>query len=62
MLVIVFAVADTIDEAITLANASDYTLTAAVWTSNIYSAQLVTSRVRSGKKIFSVNMIGVIRN
>lgn len=48
--VVVFAEVDTIDEAIDLANASDYdySLTSSVWTSNIYSAQTVVARLRAG--------------
>ncbi|KAG6828224.1 hypothetical protein H0H92_008757 [Tricholoma furcatifolium] len=46
--VIVFATVETVDEAVELANASEYTLAAAVWTNDIYKAQEVANRVRSG--------------
>ncbi|RDB18697.1 Salicylaldehyde dehydrogenase [Hypsizygus marmoreus] len=46
--VVVFCVVDNIDEAIEMANASEYSLTAAVWTSNMYSAQRVSSSIRAG--------------
>ncbi|KAF9459102.1 aldehyde dehydrogenase [Collybia nuda] len=43
-----FAVVDTIDEAIELANTSEYSLVSSVWTSNMYSAQRISSEVRAG--------------
>ncbi|GJJ14015.1 hypothetical protein Clacol_008272 [Clathrus columnatus] len=41
-------VCDTVDEAINLANATDYTLTSALWTSSISGLRLA-SRIRAGK-------------
>ncbi|KAF5380183.1 hypothetical protein D9615_006180 [Tricholomella constricta] len=46
--VVGFAVVDTVEEAIGLANASEYSLTASVWTSNVYLAQTVASAIRAG--------------
>lgn len=46
--VIVFSVVDTIDEAIELANATDYSLSASLWTSNVHTALEVAPRIRSG--------------
>ncbi|KAJ3748511.1 Aldehyde/histidinol dehydrogenase [Lentinula detonsa] len=46
--VIVLVAADSVDEAVELANASDYSLTAALWTSNLYSAKDVAARIHSG--------------
>lgn len=46
-LVIVFAVVDTIDEAVETANASEYSLSASLWTGDLYAAQLIASRVRA---------------
>jgi acyl-CoA reductase-like NAD-dependent aldehyde dehydrogenase len=46
--VIVIVAADSINEAVDLANASDYSLTAALWTSNLYKAKDVSSRIHSG--------------
>ncbi|KAK0461058.1 aldehyde dehydrogenase [Desarmillaria tabescens] len=43
-----FAVCDTIDEAVELANDSDYTLSAALWTSSLESAMSVAPKIRSG--------------
>ncbi|PAV19094.1 aldehyde dehydrogenase [Pyrrhoderma noxium] len=47
------SVVDTVDEAIELANATDYSLSAAVWTKDVNLALNVASRVRAGCK--SVN-------
>lgn len=52
-LVIVIVAADSIDEAVELANASDYSLSAALWTSNLYLAKEVSSRIRSGTSIYT---------
>ncbi|KIK67878.1 hypothetical protein GYMLUDRAFT_36676 [Collybiopsis luxurians FD-317 M1] len=46
--VIVIVPAESIDEAVDLANASDYSLSAALWTSNLYLAKEVSSRIHSG--------------
>ncbi|KAI0265678.1 aldehyde dehydrogenase [Gloeopeniophorella convolvens] len=44
----VFAAVDTIDEAVELANASDYSLSAALWTRDVYNAVNVAMRIHSG--------------
>ncbi|KAJ7735095.1 Aldehyde/histidinol dehydrogenase [Mycena maculata] len=46
--VIVFALVDTPEEAVELANASDYTLSAALWTSDMYMAQRIAPLIRAG--------------
>ena len=46
--VLVFAVVDTIDEAVELANASNYSLSASLWTKDVYNAINVAMRIRSG--------------
>ncbi|KAF8189363.1 Aldehyde/histidinol dehydrogenase [Pholiota molesta] len=46
--VMVFAVADTVDEAVDLANASDYSLAASLWTGDIFAGQAIASRIRAG--------------
>ncbi|KAG6849253.1 hypothetical protein H0H93_010002 [Arthromyces matolae] len=46
--VLVFVVINTVNEAVELANASDYSLTAGVWSSDVYAAQQVAARVRAG--------------
>ncbi|KAH9040247.1 aldehyde dehydrogenase [Lactarius hengduanensis] len=46
--VLVVAVVDTIDEAVDLANATEYSLAAAVWTNDLYNAMSVSRRLRSG--------------
>ncbi|KAJ6532750.1 Aldehyde/histidinol dehydrogenase [Mycena vulgaris] len=46
--VIAFAVVDTPEEAVELANASDYSLSAALWTSDMYLAQRVALLIRAG--------------
>ncbi|KAG6860491.1 hypothetical protein C0995_010528 [Termitomyces sp. Mi166 len=46
--VLVFVVVDTVDEAVELANASEYSLTAGVWSNDAYVAQHVAARVRAG--------------
>lgn len=48
-LVIVVSVADTIDEAVELANASDYSLVASLWTRDINLAFEVAPRIRAGQ-------------
>ncbi|KIJ28084.1 hypothetical protein M422DRAFT_37450 [Sphaerobolus stellatus SS14] len=42
------SVVDTVDEAIQLANSSDYSLAAALWTSDIHRSLDIASRIRSG--------------
>ncbi|KAG6899940.1 hypothetical protein C0993_005062 [Termitomyces sp. T159_Od127] len=39
---------ETVDEAVELANASEYSLTAGVWSNDVYAAQHVATRVRAG--------------
>ena len=46
--VVIVAVVDTVDEAVELANCSDYTLMAGLWTRDIYNAFSVSERMRSG--------------
>ncbi|KAF8962311.1 Aldehyde/histidinol dehydrogenase [Flammula alnicola] len=46
--VIVFAVVESIDEAVDMANASEYSLAASLWTSDLYGAQSIASRIRAG--------------
>lgn len=40
---------DTVDEAVELANDSDYTLVASLWTTNVYNAFEVGGRIRAGE-------------
>ena len=47
-LVVVFAVAETVEEAIELANASEYSLSASLWTSNVFKGQRIAGLLRSG--------------
>ncbi|KAJ7484397.1 Aldehyde/histidinol dehydrogenase [Mycena latifolia] len=46
--VIAFAVVDTPEEAVELANASDYSLTSSLWTSDMYMAQRIAPLIRAG--------------
>lgn len=48
-LVLAIAVADTVDEAVELANNSEYTLVSSLWTTNVYSAFEVAGRIRAGE-------------
>jgi acyl-CoA reductase-like NAD-dependent aldehyde dehydrogenase len=45
--VLVLVAVDTIHEAVELANASDYSLVASVWTKDVYSAMDVAMRIRA---------------
>ncbi|KAI0265688.1 aldehyde dehydrogenase [Gloeopeniophorella convolvens] len=56
--VLVLAVADTVDEAVELANATEYTLTASVWTNDVYDAIGIAMRLRAG----AVNINGITIN
>lgn len=49
LLVVVFAVAETVQEAIDLANASEYSLSASLWTSNVFEGQRIAGLIRSGR-------------
>lgn len=49
MLVLAITPVDTVDEAVELANDSDYTLVASLWTTNVYNAFEVGGRIRAGK-------------
>lgn len=44
-----FAIADSVDEAVELANSSDYSLSASLWTSDVYAGQAIASQVRAGE-------------
>ncbi len=46
--VVVISVVDTVDEAIELANASEYSLTASVWTKDRYKGVEVANQIRAG--------------
>jgi acyl-CoA reductase-like NAD-dependent aldehyde dehydrogenase len=48
-LVVVFAVAETVQEAIELANSSEYSLSASLWTSNVFEGQRIAGLIRSGR-------------
>jgi acyl-CoA reductase-like NAD-dependent aldehyde dehydrogenase len=52
--VLALAVVDTIDEAVELANASDYSLAASLWTKDVYNAMNVAMRIRSGLWLYIV--------
>ncbi|EDR01973.1 uncharacterized protein LACBIDRAFT_175070 [Laccaria bicolor S238N-H82] len=43
-----FAIADSVEEAVELANSSDYSLSASLWTSDVYKGQAIASQVRAG--------------
>ncbi|ESK92591.1 vanillin dehydrogenase [Moniliophthora roreri MCA 2997] len=46
--VVLVTMVETVDEAVDLANASDYSLTSSLWTSDLYLAQQVASRINAG--------------
>jgi acyl-CoA reductase-like NAD-dependent aldehyde dehydrogenase len=50
--VIVFAVVDTVDQAVELANSSDYSLVASLWTRDVNAAFDIAGRIRAGKAHF----------
>ncbi|TFY71895.1 hypothetical protein EVG20_g1109 [Dentipellis fragilis] len=45
--VMLIAVVDTVEEAIELANATEYTLTSSIWTKDLYNAMNIASRIRA---------------
>lgn len=47
--VTVFVVCDTVDEAIELANDTEYSLAAALWTQDVEKGKEVADRIYSGK-------------
>lgn len=49
MLVLAIAVVDTVDEAVELANDSEYSLVSSLWTTNVHKAFEVGSRIRAGE-------------
>ena len=53
--VLILAVVDTVDEAVELANASDYSLVASLWTKDVYNAVNVAMRIRSGVWFYFVS-------
>lgn len=52
LLVIMFSVVESIDEAVQLANTSDYSLVASVWTRDVNTALDVASRIRASKSSY----------
>ncbi len=48
-IVITIAVVDTVDEAVDLANSTEYSLAASLWTKDINKALDVSGRIRSGR-------------
>ncbi|THU96268.1 aldehyde dehydrogenase [Dendrothele bispora CBS 962.96] len=46
--VVIIAVVDTVDEAIELANSTDYSLTSSLWTSDVYKGQEIAARINAG--------------
>ncbi|TFK31023.1 aldehyde dehydrogenase domain-containing protein, partial [Crucibulum laeve] len=44
-----FIIVETVDEAVKLANSSEYSLVSALWTSDVYTGQSIASRIRAGK-------------
>ncbi|KAL0565307.1 hypothetical protein V5O48_016717, partial [Marasmius crinis-equi] len=46
--VLLLTIVDTLDEAIDLANQSDYSLTSSLWTKDVNHAQSVAGRIRAG--------------
>lgn len=53
-IVIVFAVVDTIDEAVHLANETEYSLVASLWTRDINVALDVAGRIRAGETSYGL--------
>lgn len=50
-LVLAITPVDTVDEAIELANDSEYTLVASLWTTNVHKAFDVGARIRAGEAL-----------
>ncbi len=42
-----------VDEAVEMANATTYSLSAALWTTNVHSAMAVAPRIRAGTYMYS---------
>ncbi|KAH0581674.1 hypothetical protein H2248_011368 [Termitomyces sp. 'cryptogamus'] len=59
--VVVFVVVDTVDEAVELANASEYSLASGVWSNDTYVAQRVAARVRAGVHLLLDRLISISR-
>jgi len=53
--VTLFSVFDNIEEAVELANASDYSLAASLFTTNIHSAMEIAPRIRAGESLQQVS-------
>ena len=49
--VFTISVVDTVDEAVELANATQYSLTSSLWTNDVTQAMEVSERIRSGQVI-----------
>ena len=52
------AVVDTVDEAVSLANASDYSLSSALWTKDMRQAFAVARRIRAGQVFVNGSTVG----
>lgn len=58
-LVTIFSVFDTVEEAIALANSTDYSLSAALFTTDLHAAMDISPRIRSGEISPSPEIFGV---
>ena len=58
LVVVGIAVVDTIDEAVELANETDYSLTSSIWTKDVNRALDVAGRIRTGIAIPPENAKG----
>ena len=58
LVVVGIAVVDTIDEAVELANETDYSLTSSIWTKDVNRALDVAGRIRTGIEIPPENVKG----
>ncbi|KAF7291971.1 Aldedh domain-containing protein [Mycena indigotica] len=61
--VIAFAVVDTVEEAVELANATTYSLSASLWTKDMYTARKVALLIRAGSDLetFSYIRLGLLK-